>query len=99
MVIIVVTLGQLPGQIAIQRNHPQAAAINITGWLGVATLGILWPLAMIWAFMKPFSAAGDGSTPDESSHSAPDPDPQRQLANMQAQVDNLQVAVNKLHTK
>jgi Protein of unknown function (DUF3302) len=53
-VIVVVTLGQLPGKIAQQRGHPQAAAINVAGWLGVATLGLLWPLALIWAFLKPF---------------------------------------------
>jgi hypothetical protein len=56
-VIVVVTLGQLPGQIARQRNHPQAAAINVAGWLGLLTLGLLWPLALIWAFLTPFGAA------------------------------------------
>ncbi len=55
-VIIVVSLGQLPGQIAQKRGHPQAAAINVASWLGVATFGLLWPLALIWAFLTPFSA-------------------------------------------
>ncbi len=54
-VIVVVTLGSLPGRIANQRNHPQASAINVTGWLGVATLGLLWPLALIWAFLRPWN--------------------------------------------
>ncbi len=61
-VIIVVTLGQLPGRIAQERGHPQAAAINVASWLAVATLGLLWPLALIWAFLKPFSAVSSGST-------------------------------------
>jgi hypothetical protein len=52
-VIVVVTLGQLPGSIAQKRGHQQAAAINVTSWLGVATLGLLWPVALIWAFLKP----------------------------------------------
>jgi hypothetical protein len=56
-VIVVVTLGSLPGRIAAKRGHPQAAAITVAGWLGIATMGILWPLALIWAFLKP-SAAG-----------------------------------------
>jgi hypothetical protein len=56
-VIIVVSLGQLPGRIARQRGHPQAAAINAASWLGVATLGLLWPLAFIWAFLKPLPVA------------------------------------------
>ena len=52
-VIIIVTIGQLPGKIAVKRGHPQAAAINVTSWLGVLTLGLLWPIALIWAFLKP----------------------------------------------
>jgi hypothetical protein len=53
-VIIVVSLGQLPGRVAQRRGHPQAAAITVAGWLGVATLGLLWPLALIWAFLRPY---------------------------------------------
>ena len=97
--IVVVTLGQLPGQIAKQRNHPQAAAINIAGWLGVATLGILWPLALIWAFLKPFSVDANDTTSDEAAPSRPGPEPQGQLAKMQAQVDTLEAAFNKLQAK
>jgi hypothetical protein len=40
------------GKIAAQRNHPQAEAIKVAGWLGMLT-GIIWILAMIWAYMKP----------------------------------------------
>jgi hypothetical protein len=35
---VVVTLGTLPGRIARERDHPQAAAISIASWLGLATL-------------------------------------------------------------
>jgi len=52
-VVIVVTVGQLPGRIARRRGHPQADAISVASWLGVATLGLLWPVALIWAFLKP----------------------------------------------
>jgi len=52
-VVVAVSLGQLPGRIAYKRDHPQAAAVNVTGWLGVVTFGLLWPLALIWAFLKP----------------------------------------------
>ena len=55
-VVIVGTLGSLPGRIAHKHGHPQAAAITVAGWLGVATMGILWPLALIWAFLKPAAA-------------------------------------------
>ena len=46
-------LGMMPGRIARQRNHPQAEAINMCGWWGVLTLGILLPLAYVWAYANP----------------------------------------------
>ena len=63
-VVIVVFLGQLPGRLARQRGHPQASAINVASWIGLATLGVLWPLALIWAFISssstsPFAPSSD----------------------------------------
>jgi hypothetical protein len=46
-------LGMLPGKIARDRNHPQADAISVCGWCGAITLGILSPLAFIWAYTNP----------------------------------------------
>src|SRR5262249_39459890 len=71
---VAVTLGSLPGQVGQKRGHPQAAAISIASWGGIAalglgavwtgpdartlsTIGLLWPLALVWAFLKP-NAAG-----------------------------------------
>ncbi|MDH3671060.1 MAG: DUF3302 domain-containing protein, partial [Gammaproteobacteria bacterium] len=48
-----VILGMMPGKIARSRNHPQAEAINVCGWWGVITMGILMPLAFIWAYTNP----------------------------------------------
>jgi hypothetical protein len=48
-------LGALPGRIAAQRNHPQADAVCVAGWLGLLTLGLLWPIALIWAYIRPRS--------------------------------------------
>ncbi len=48
-----VLLGMYPGKIAHQRNHPQADAINVCGWWGAITMGILSPLAFIWAYTNP----------------------------------------------
>jgi hypothetical protein len=48
-----ILLGMLPGRIARQRKHPQAEAIAICGWWGVITLGLLMPIAFIWAFTDP----------------------------------------------
>ena len=48
-----IILGMLPGQIARRRNHPQADAISVCGWWGVITMGLLLPVAFIWAYTKP----------------------------------------------
>lgn len=48
-----VLLGIMPGRIARERNHPQADAINVCGWMGVLTMGLLLPLAYIWAYSNP----------------------------------------------
>ena len=53
-VVIVVNLGKLAGQLAHKWNHPQAGAINAMSWIGIATGGLLWPVAFIWAFTTPF---------------------------------------------
>ncbi len=53
VVAIWIVLAMLPGKIAARRNHPQAEAINIGGWLGAILGGILWPIFLIWAFLKP----------------------------------------------
>ena len=52
-VVIWVVLGIMPGRIAKQRNHPHADAINVCGWWGVLTMGLLLPLAYIWAYSNP----------------------------------------------
>jgi len=48
-----IVLAMLPGRIAAQREHPQAEAINVAGWLGALAMGIFWPLALVWAFTRP----------------------------------------------
>lgn len=39
----------LPGRIAIARKHPDAAAVNIMGWVGFLAV-VPWVQAFIWAF-------------------------------------------------
>jgi hypothetical protein len=56
-VFIVVSLGSLPGAIARKRGHRYPAAVTAASWLGIATGGLLWPLAFIWAFLTPTTAA------------------------------------------
>ena len=67
-VILVVSLGQLPGQLARKWGHPQAAAINVASWLGLAVGGLLWPLALIWAFLVPSAADPARRSSSEEIH-------------------------------
>jgi len=39
----------LPGRIAIARNHPEADAIYLMGWIGFLAV-VPWIQALIWAF-------------------------------------------------
>ena len=58
LIIGFVVLAQLPGKMAATNDHPQAAAINMAGWLGlIFTAGIVWIVAMIWAQTKPAAQA------------------------------------------
>jgi hypothetical protein len=66
---VVYKLGSLPGAIARSREHPQADAINICGWLGIITL-VLWPIAMVWAHLAPGRPiSGDENAAPEDSAS------------------------------
>jgi len=58
-----VVLGMMPGKIARQRNHPQADAINMCGWWGVITMGLLLPVAWIWAYTNPNGQSTSQSQP------------------------------------
>ncbi len=49
---LVVLLGSMPGKIAKDRGHPQADAIKVLGWIGVITLGLAWPFALVWAYTR-----------------------------------------------
>ncbi len=52
VIFLVVKLGPMPGDIAGKRGHPQADAINVLGWIGVVTLGLAWPIALVWAYTR-----------------------------------------------
>ncbi|MGO9114719.1 MAG: DUF3302 domain-containing protein [Thermoguttaceae bacterium] len=50
-VVIIVMLGALPGKIAVKRGHPYSTAVNAAAWISLVTLGALWPIALVWAFL------------------------------------------------
>ena len=73
-VIIFVSLGKLPGQLARKWGHPQASAVNVAGWIGMATGGLLWPLALIWAFIMPPGSSVSKIENDQQGRGATEPD-------------------------
>jgi len=46
---LVITLANIPINIAEKNQHPQVAAITTLSWFGVFTFGLLWIAALVWA--------------------------------------------------
>jgi len=66
---LAVFLAMWPGRIARARRHPMADAVNVAGWVGLLAGGVLWPLALVWAFATP-------TPPDDRTQgSLADPEP------------------------
>lgn len=79
---VFIMLAALPGRIANSHGHPQAKAVNICGWLGLPT-GILWVLAMVWAYYRdPAQKRGQAVTGSS-------------LENLNQQLISLEQAVSK----
>ena len=81
---LVVLLGNMPGDIARKRNHPQSAAISALGWIGIITMGVGWFIAMVWAYYKP----------DSPTNSEPDPD-----QDLRQRIDDLENKVKHLQAE
>ncbi len=88
---LVVVLAAMPGKIARSRQHPQADAVNICGWLGLPT-GAQWVLAMVWAFYRHdrLVAPADGkSTADISAAPLA-----RRVAELETAITQLESSLN-----
>ena len=48
---VVVFMAMLPGMIAKKRNHPWAQAVTVAGWVTLFFGFVLWPVALIWAYV------------------------------------------------
>jgi hypothetical protein len=84
---VIVVIGSLPGKIANQRNHPWPAAVNTASWIGLAT-GVLWPLALIWAYLP--VPRGSGNSEAQSPPATNDVQKlQQQLTELESTVANL----------
>ncbi len=86
-IFVVVMLGSLPGKISRHRGHPQADAITVAGWLGLLTVGVVWVLAMVWAFMKSPRAASARMQLSNDNETATE---------LQARVEALEAEVERL---
>jgi hypothetical protein len=80
--VVVAFLGMLPGKIAKGRNHPQTEAINVASWLGIITAGLLWPFALIWAYIRPHEQSAAASS--------------EKLASLESRVEALEEQVRRL---
>ncbi|MHC5108932.1 MAG: DUF3302 domain-containing protein [Planctomycetota bacterium] len=89
--VVIVFLGSLPGKIAAKRGHHQVDAVNAASWMGLATGGLLWPLAFIWAFIRrPGDTAGGGGAGSSSSE---------ELARLNARLAGLEATIAKLKSQ
>lgn len=52
-------LGMMPGKVASQRRHPQVEAIRIASWLALIFGFALWPVVLVWAYLKPLAPAAE----------------------------------------
>ena len=50
-VAVVIFMAMLPGMIARRRHHPWAQAVNVAGWVTFFFGFVLWPIALIWAYV------------------------------------------------
>ena len=69
-----IMLAMMPGQIARKRGHPQAEAISVMGWWGAITMGILAPIAWVWAYTNPDATLGGQAKSDSDGDSDGDSD-------------------------
>jgi len=58
-----------PERVAEAKHHPQAAAIQALCLMSLVFGGLLWPLAMLWAYMKPMELR---LARDDDHHPGPD---------------------------
>lgn len=62
---LVLFLGDLPANIAKERNHPQVSAIRAMSWFGLLfTGGIVWIFAIVWAYFDSSAIRKSTSTAD-----------------------------------
>ena len=90
--IVFAVLGMMPGRVARQRRHPQVEAIQIASWLALIFGFALWPVVMVWAYLKPDSTgvASGGETAGGGSDA---PAVESRITELEARIAELEAAV------
>jgi len=60
-VFVIVFMAMLPGIIAKKRNHPYATAVQVAGWVTLFFGFLLWPVAVIWAYVDIPARSGEAA--------------------------------------
>jgi len=57
---VFIFLGMWPSIVAKQRNHSQVEAITIGSWVALIAGGVLWPIILLWSYMKNDEQVNEG---------------------------------------
>lgn len=49
--LVIWLMGSMPGHVARRRGHPWADAVCVAGWVTLLFGFVLWPVAMVWAYV------------------------------------------------
>jgi hypothetical protein len=92
--VIIVEVGGLPGRIARLVGNPQATAITAAGWISLVSGGLLWPIAFIWAFLKPspVSSVPPGGPEAHPEYGKP-------VADLHARINTLEAGLRALQNQ
>ena len=88
--IVFAVLGMMPGKVARQRQHPQVEAIGIASWLALIFGFALWPVVMVWAYMRPIARPLDAG--DQAQGDSTTPAAQARIAELEARLAELEAA-------
>ena len=61
-VFVIVFMAMLPGMIAKRRHHPWTQAVTVAGWITLFFGFVLWPVALIWAYVDVPERRDEGRT-------------------------------------
>jgi len=51
ILLVIWLMGSMPGHVARSRHHPWADAVSVAGWITLIFGFVLWPVALIWAYV------------------------------------------------